>query len=167
MSKQALKRFTISKKRVTLKKIEHAVKITKKVGIKTISFNIIGHPLETVETIKETIKFNKKIKVDDFKTQFIIPFPGTELYQIAEKYGTFDRHWKKMSVFKEPIFVPHGLTKEDLIRWNKKAFWSFYLQPRIIFKYLTQIRNLQELKVILIGGITLISWKIKELFRKK
>lgn len=155
------------KKKVTLEKIEQAVKITRKAGIKTISFNIIGHPLETIETIKETIKFNKKIKVDDFKTQFMIPFPGTELYQIAEKYGTFDRDWKKMSVFKEPIFVPHGLTKEELIQWNKKAFWSFYLRPRIIFKYLTQIRSLQELKIIMIGGITLIGWKIKELFHKK
>lgn len=155
------------KKKVTLEKIEQAVKITRKAGIKTISFNIIGHPLETIDTIKETIKFNKKIKVDDFKTQFMIPFPGTELYQIAEKYGTFDRDWKKMSVFKEPIFVPHGLTKEELILWNKKAFWSFYLRPRIIFKYLSQIRNLQELRVILIGGLTLIGWKIKELFHKK
>jgi radical SAM superfamily enzyme YgiQ (UPF0313 family) len=155
------------KKRVTLEKIEHAVKMTRKAGIKTISFNIIGHPLETVETIKETIRFNKKIGVDDFKTQFMIPFPGTELYHIAGEYGTFDKDWKKMSVFKEPIFVPHGLTKEELIRWNKKAFWSFYIQPRIILKYLTQIRNLQELKVIIVGGITLIGWKIKELFRKK
>lgn len=155
------------KKKVTLEKIEHAVKITKKAGIGTISFNIIGHPLETIETIKETIKFNKKIKVDDFKTQFMIPFPGTELYQIAEKYGAFERDWKKMSVFKEPIFVPHGLTKEDLMRWNKKAFWSFYLQPRIIFNYLVQIRSLQELKVIVRGGITLIGWKVRELFQKK
>ena len=154
------------KKKVTLEKIAEAVKMTRKARIKTISFNIIGHPLETIETIKETIKFNKKIKVDDFKTQFMIPLPGTELYQIAEKYGTFDRDWKKMSVFKEPIFVPHGLTKEELIKWNKKAFWSFYMQPRIIFNYFTQIRSMQELKVIMIGGITLIGWKIKELFHK-
>jgi len=156
----------IEKKRVTLEKIAHAVKITREAGIKTISFNIIGHPLETIETIKATINFNKKIKVDDFKTQFMVPFPGTELYQVAEKYGAFDRDWKRMSVFREPIFIPHGLTKEDLIKWNKKAFWSFYLQPRVIFKYLTQIRNIQELKVIFMGGITLVGWKIKELFQK-
>jgi len=156
----------IEKKRVTLEKIAHAVKITREAGIKTISFNIIGHPLETIETIKATISFNKKIKVDDFKTQFMVPFPGTELYQVAEKYGAFDRDWKRMSVFREPIFIPHGLTKEDLIKWNKKAFWSFYLQPRVIFKYLTQIRNIQELKVIFMGGITLVGWKIKELFQK-
>lgn len=155
------------KKKVTLEKIESAVKLTRKAGIRTIGFNIIGHPLETIDTIKETINFNKKIKIDDFKTQFMVPFPGSELYQIAEQYGTFNKDWKSMSVFQEPVFVPHGLTKEDLIKWNKKGFWSFYLQPRIIFSYLTNIRSLSEIKAILIGGITLMKWKIKELFCPK
>jgi len=155
------------KKKVTLEKIEKAVEMTRKAGIRTISFNIIGHPLETVETIKQTIKFNKKIKVDDFKTQFMVPFPGSELYQMAKNYGTFNEDWKAMSVFKEPIFIPHGLTKEELIKWNKKAFWSFYLQPRIILSYLTQIRGISEIRMMLLGGITLVKWKVKELFTSK
>jgi len=154
------------KKNINLKQIEKAVYLTRRAGIRTISFNIIGHPFETVDTIKETIAFNKKIKIDDFKTQFMIPFPGTELYQYAEKYGTFDRDWKKMGVFKEPIFVPHGLTKEDLIKWNKKGFWSFYLQPRIVLSYLTEVRSLQEIKVMLIGALTLVGWKLREWFHR-
>ncbi|HHT9158609.1 MAG TPA: B12-binding domain-containing radical SAM protein [Candidatus Brocadiaceae bacterium] len=155
------------KKKVTLEKIESAVKLTRKAGIRTIGFNIIGHPLETIETIKETINFNKKIKIDDFKTQFMVPFPGSELYQIAEQYGTFNKDWKSMSVFQEPVFVPHGLTKEDLIKWNKKGFWSFYLQPRVILAYLTHIRSFNDMKMIFMGGFTLISWKIKALFYPK
>lgn len=152
------------KKGVTLEQIKHAVKLTRKAGIRTISLNIIGHPLESIKTIKDTIDFNKKIKIDDFKTQFMVPFPGSELYQYAEQYGKFDKDWKKMSVFKEPVFIPNGLTKKDLITWNKKAFWSFYLQPRIIMSYLTKIRSLNELKVMLIGGLTLLGWMIRELF---
>lgn len=155
------------KKKISLDKIEEAVKLTRKAGIRTIGFNIIGHPLETVETIKETIRFNKKIKIDDSKTQFMVPFPGSELYHIAEKYGTFKKDWKSMSVFSEPVFVPHGFTKEELIKWNKISFRSFYFQPRIIFSYLTNVRSVAEVKVIIIGGFTLIGWKIKELFRLK
>ena len=153
------------KKKISLEKIESAVKLTRKAGIRTIGFNIIGHPLETVETIKETIRFNKKIKIDDSKTQFMVPFPGSELYHMAEKYGTFKKDWKNMSVFSEPVFIPHGFTKEELIKWNKKSFRSFYFQPRIIFSYLTQVRSVAEIKVIIIGGFTLIGWKIKELFK--
>ena len=157
----------IEKKNVTLEQIEKAVKITRKAKIKTIGFNIIGHPLETIDTIKQTIKFNKKIKIDDFKTQFMTPFPGTELYQYAERYGTFDRDWKKMSVFTEPVFIPHGLTKEELVMWNKNGFWSFYLQPRILYSYFIKIRSIKELIIIVKGGITLIAWKAKELLNSK
>lgn len=157
----------IEKKNIDLEQIEKAVALTRKAGIKTIAFNMIGHPLETVETIKETINFNKKIKVDDFKTQFLVPFPGTELYQNADKYGTFNRDWRKMGVFNEPIFIPRGLTKEELIKWNKKGFMSFYLQPRILLSYLFQIRSLNGIKAILAGAFTIINWKIKQLFQRK
>lgn len=151
------------KKMVTLEGIEKAVTLTRKSGIRTIGLNIIGHPLETIETIKSTIEFNKKIRIDDFKTQFMVPFPGTELYNYADQYGKFDKDWGKMSVFQEPIFVPNDLTKEELILWNKKAFWSFYLRPIIILSYLTQIRSFNELKAVLIGGFTLLVWKAGEI----
>lgn len=157
----------IEKKNVTLEQIAGAVAMTRRAGIRTISFNMIGHPLETIETIKKTIDFNKKIKVDEFKTQFMVPFPGTELYQFAEKYGIFDKNWRRMTVFTEPIFIPYGLTKDDLLRWNKRGFRSFYLQPRIIFSYLTSVRSFDELKIIFIGAFTIVAWKIKEFFQKR
>lgn len=157
----------IEKKGIRLEQIAKAVALTRKAGIKTISFNIIGHPKETVETIKATINFNKAIKVDDFKTQFMTPFPGTELYREADKYGVFDRDWKKMGVFKDPIFVPFGLTKEEMIRWNKEGFRSFYMQPRVILSYLLGIRSLAEVKMLMAGGFTMIGWKIRELFTRR
>jgi len=153
----------LEKKKINLRQIEDAVALVRKAGIKTISFNMIGHPLESTETIKETINFNKRIKVDEFKTQFLVPFPGTELYQNAEEYGSFDRDWRKMGVFKEPIFIPYGLTRHDLIKWNKKGFISFYTQPRIILSYLMNIRKLSEIKTILIGAITMVWWKVRDL----
>lgn len=153
----------IEKKGVTLERIEQAIVMIRKAGIKTISFNIVGHPLETVETMKKTIAFNKRIKVDDFKTQFMVPFPGTELYQNAEKYGTFEKDWKKMTVF-QPVFIPHGLTKEDLIAWNKRGFRSFYLQPRIILSYLRNIRSFGEAQKILLGIMTIARWRVRECF---
>lgn len=157
----------IEKKGVKLEQVARGVKLTREAGIKTISFNIIGHPLETVDTIKETINFNKRIGVDDFKTQFMTPFPGTELYNDVDKYGKLDKDWKRMAVFGEPVFVPHGLTKEDMIEWNKRGFRSFYFQPRIIFSYLMGIRSFDEFKTILIGGITLIAWGIAGIFCRK
>ena len=155
----------IEKKHIKLEQIEKGVALTRKAGIKTIGFNIIGHPTETVNDIKKTIDFNKKIKIDEFKTQFMVPFPGTEIYRDAEKYGTFNKDWEKMSVFNEPQFIPKDLTKEEMIRWNKKGFNSFYLQPRIILSYLKEIRGFGEIKKIVMGAFTIIGWKVKDLSR--
>ncbi|MFH1190105.1 MAG: radical SAM protein [Candidatus Omnitrophota bacterium] len=154
----------IEKKSIKLDEIARAVDLTKRAGIRTISFNIIGHPLETIETIKKTIDFNKRIRVDEFKTQFMTPFPGTELYQNAEKYGALDKDWSKMAVFRDPIFIPYGLTKEDMIAWNKKGFMSFYMQPRIILGYIRNIRSFGELRVMISGGLTIITWELMKLF---
>jgi radical SAM superfamily enzyme YgiQ (UPF0313 family) len=155
------------KKHITLDRITEAVAMTRRSGIRTISFNMIGHPFETVETIRQTINFNKRIKVDEFKTEFLVPFPGTELYNHAEKYGAFEKDWRKMSVFREPIFIPHGLTKEEMIRWNKKGFVSFYFQPRVILSYLAKVKDLASLRIMLIGGLTILAWLFKELLSRK
>lgn len=155
------------KKKVTLEQIARSVAMTRAAGIKVISLNMIGHPLETIDTIKETIRFNKRIKVDDFKTQFMMPFPGTELYSMAHLYGQFDPDWRKMSVFREPVFIPNGLTREDLIRWNKKGFISFYTQPRVILAYLRELRNWAALKTMIQGGWLLMCWQIRMLFGRE
>lgn len=147
----------VEKKNVTLEQIERAVRLTRKVGIRVVGFNMIGHPLETIESMKKTMDFNKRIKVDDFKTEFLIPFPGTELYRTAEKYGTLDRDWRKMGVYKGPVFIPYGLTEELIIKWHKKGLWQFYLQPRVILSYLKQIKSLNDIKTLFLGATVILS----------
>jgi len=146
----------LENKNLTLKQIEDAVGLTKKAGIRTIGFVIIGHPKETIETIKATIKFCKKIALDDFKMSFMVPFPSTPLYSYAEKYGTLNKDWRKMNAYVAPCFVPYGLTKEDLVKYRKKAHREFYLRPKIIFSYLSQIRKPSQILVLIKGFLSLL-----------
>jgi len=145
------------KKHLKLEQIERAVRLTKRFGIRVVGFNMIAHPLETVESMKKTIDFNKRIGVDDFKAEFLIPFPGTELNRTAEQYGKFDNDWRKMGVYKGPIFVPNGLTEELLEEWNMRGTWQFYLQPRVILSYLSQVRGPGDLKTLFVGGSVVFS----------
>ena len=147
----------VEKKNITLKQIERAVKLTRKVGIRVVGFNMIGHPLETIKTMKKTIDFNKRIKVDDFKAEFLTPFPGTEVYLTVDKYGTLDKDWRKMGVYKGPSFIPYGLTEELLIEWHKRGLRQFYLQPRIILSYIKQIKSLNDIKTLFLGASVVIS----------
>lgn len=147
----------LEKKNITLEQIEKAIKLTKKAGIRTIGFAMIGHPKETSETVKATINFSKKLALDDFKIVYLTPYPGTPLYDCAEKYGRLNKDWKKMNAYTEPCFIPYGLTKEDLIKYRRLMYRKFYFRPKIIFSYISQIRSPYQLMVLLKGFISLVN----------
>jgi len=146
------------KKNISLDTIAKAVRITKAAGIRTMGYNIIGHPHETVDTLRQTIAFNKKIGIDDCQFGFLVPYPGTELHGIAHLYGSFEDDWRKMSHFREPTFVPHGFTKQELIKWGKKAYLQFYLRPKVVLSYLGRVRSPAQLRLMALGALTMFGW---------
>ncbi len=86
------------KKGITVGQVKRAVTDTIDVGMSTITCSfIVGHPEDTVETVKETFDFvmylkhlaperGSKVKVT---TPFLItvPYPGTYLYENAHELG--------------------------------------------------------------------------------
>ncbi len=124
-----------------LERIEEALAATRKAGMRTKGFFMIGHPKETEETIRETIAFARKAVLDDFSITRFTPFPGSEIYERTGEYGEFDDDWKKMNLM-NTVFVPHGLTAEAIDRYAATAFRRFYLRPGIILRYLGRmLRN--------------------------
>lgn len=123
-----------AKKAITLEQVEEAVRWTKEAGIHTKGFFILGFPLETEESISNTINFSKKIMLDDISVNLMTPFPGSEIYNIADKYGKFNKDWSKMNML-QSVFIPNGLSEDGLNFYNKKMLKEFYLRPRIIKNY--------------------------------
>lgn len=122
------------KKNITLEEVEKALKLTHECGIKTKGFFILGTPLETKETAGETIKFLKKIKLDDFHMTYFTPFPGTEIYSQIKGNNKLNRKWGEMNEW-SPVFIPPEMTREELIFFSKKAFREFYFRPKIMLSY--------------------------------
>ncbi len=125
-------------KNITLAKIEQAVKWTKEAGLLSKGFFILGHPTDDQETIKKTIGFALSIPLDDISVSMMTPFPGSKLHDIASQYGEFEDNWAKMNEL-DVVFVPKGLTKEDLQRYSKEMFRRFYLRPRIMLNYMKRV----------------------------
>ncbi|MDD2653612.1 MAG: radical SAM protein [Candidatus Omnitrophica bacterium] len=143
------------RKNETLAQMEKVIGWTRKVGIKSKGFFMMGNFMETEETLQQTIDFAKRIKLDDFHATFLTPLPGSEIYDMADQYGEFDRNWDKMSMW-FPVFVPKGLKKETLESYRKKAFLEFYVRPSIILSYLTNIRTVSDIRKISNGISALI-----------
>jgi len=118
--------------------VEKAVQMTRQAGILTKGFFILGAPLETRETFNKSVKFAKRIGLDDFSLFNLTPFPGSQIYEIAGDYGEFDRDWTKMNLL-TPVFLPKGLNARDLAEMNKSALREFYLRLPIFMSYLKRM----------------------------
>lgn len=127
----------ILKKKITLDQVRNVIRWTKESGISPKGFFMIGNFLETKETIAKTINFAKEIALDYFQITNFTPFPGSEVYNIVGDYGLFEKNWKKMNMLKI-CFVPRGLTSNDLLENQRKAYLEFYLRPRIIFEQIQE-----------------------------
>jgi len=142
------------RKGITTAKIEETVHLIRKNGIKVKGFFMLGNPLETEATIRETVDFARKLKIDDFQVTFFTPLPGSEIYSIAEKYGEFNRDYENMSYWK-PLFIPWGLTKEQLIYYYKWSYRKFYFRLRTIGMYLKRVNSAKYLSRLVLGAILL------------
>lgn len=128
------------KKRESIDTIRKSIEIADKCGISCQGFFIFGLPGETKDTIEESINFASKSRLS--RAQFLIldVLPGCELWDSLK--GQFVPNFAKNS-YKEPEWLPNGLTKKDLLKAQSKAFRKFYLRPFIFFKLLKSVRPSQ------------------------
>lgn len=68
------------KKGINLQQIERAIRGNIKAKLTLQANFIFGDPVETCETMKETINFTRKFQNISMGYGFIIPYPGTKLY---------------------------------------------------------------------------------------
>jgi hypothetical protein len=61
--------------------------------------------------------------------------PGTYQYQHAKEYGSLDQSSWSAFNFWRPVFVPWGLTREQLLAKHSEFLKRFYLRPRLILRH--------------------------------
>ncbi|GFP32977.1 hypothetical protein HKBW3S42_01288, partial [Candidatus Hakubella thermalkaliphila] len=120
--------------------VERAVRWSREACILTKGFFRLGHPTDTRETIEETIRFARKLALHDVSVNILTPLPGSQIYEVANQYGKFDNDWRKMNLL-NVVFVPYGLTREELEGYYGRFLKEFYLRPRIITSYLKRIAS--------------------------
>jgi len=72
-------------KHITLEELKRAFFLTKRSGIRTYASFMIGNLTDTSTSIKNSIKFAKKLDPDYFGFAITMPYPGSRLYEILEK----------------------------------------------------------------------------------
>ena len=150
------------KKRFTLEQVRKAIKATKKAKIEILAYFMLGLPGETKELSQQTIDFAKELNAEYAKFNITVPYPGTELYRQAIKENCLEtKEWDKYNSFTalssdEPVYVPKGMTKKELIKMTKKAYRDYYLRPTMMFKHLKKLSSLNNIKIYLNMASTII-----------
>lgn len=150
------------RKNVTKDKIAHVIDMATKAGITTKANFILGHLGETHDSIMETIEFARSLNVTYVQHTHLVPLPGSETYEMADKYGTWDPSWKKMNTLLIN-FIPKGFTRQDLVYYSKLFWRSFYLQPKVIWRELCRIKTKEDVKRL---SLAIISFFKVALFRR-
>jgi anaerobic magnesium-protoporphyrin IX monomethyl ester cyclase len=125
------------KKKISLDVIKKSINIANREGISTQGFFVFGLPGETRETIEQTIQFAGKTKLSRAQFAILDVLPGSELWDTLK--GEFKPNWEKNS-YKEPEWIPEGLTKQDLLDAQSRAMRKFYFRPRIFLRLIRHLR---------------------------
>ena len=153
--------LNVLRKGITLEQVERAFYWSKKVGIQTLAYFMLGSPTETKEDITATLNLAKKLNPDYAHFSITTPFPATDLYYLGlkQKILPYD-YWKEFAENPRPDFRSYfweeNFTREELIALLKKAYRSFYFRPTYILKTLINIRSLPEFKAKFKAGLNML-----------
>jgi radical SAM superfamily enzyme YgiQ (UPF0313 family) len=106
------------RKGITLEQVRQAIRYAVGLGMQVVCSLILGHPDETEEDARLSIDFVQELwqmGVKEAGFAFLIPFPGTDVYEHREAYGItlHETDWAKFT-FDRPIISTKHLSRECL-----------------------------------------------------
>ncbi len=155
------------KKNVTIECIRKAVSMAKKAKLKVSTPFIFGIPGETYEEGLRTIDFAIELNADMVNFHTLTPYPGTELYNNIDRYGTMTDKTEDLT-FETGAFVPFSMTREEILNLKELGFKRFYCRPSYVIKRILSVRSRYDFLALLYGAkavFVLISHP--QLFQKK
>jgi len=129
----------------------------KKLGIKVHGTFIIGLPVDTPETVRETIEFAKELDPHTIQVSIAAPYPGTELYREALEHGWLDEAHADLvdssGVQIAPLHYPH-LTHTEIFQSVEELYRRFYFRaPKIAAIVSEMVRSPQVMRRRLREGV--------------
>jgi hopanoid biosynthesis associated radical SAM protein HpnJ len=147
-SDDTLKRI---KKGVTTDEMRRFTKACHRAGVVVHGTFILGLPVETPETVDQTIRFAQELDVFSLQVSLAAPYPGTELYEMARLNGWFARKDKTDIVdgdgFQQSTLEYPGMSKERIFEEVDRFYRSYYLRPKPILRI---IRTMLEDKDVFV-----------------
>ena len=119
--------------------IVRAIKTLHEYGINSHGMFVLGADDDTKQTIRDTVTFALKHRIDTVMLNILTPLPGTPQYESLEEQGRiFDKRWHLYDAH-HVVFTPKQMTAYELQREVVRAYMRFY-SKRQWFKLLVTFR---------------------------
>lgn len=110
------------------------LRMVKTAGLRVKGLFMIGLPGETAVAIRRTIDYALSLPLDEINVTKFTPFPGAPVYQTIREQGEFTEDWPAMNCMNF-VFVPRGMTREELEGLYNEFIRRFYRRTRIHWGY--------------------------------
>lgn len=134
------------KKGITREQIYTAINLLKKYKVPVKLNILIGtSPLETKETLRDTLRQAQKLRVDQIMFNIVSPFPGTEFYEMAKENGWIDGgEYTPTNVQRESILNYPHLSARDMEKILYRYNMRYFLSPYVIWSHIRRFSNFSE-----------------------
>ncbi len=140
----------------TLEQGEKAIRLTREAGIASRTNFMLGFPVSTHETVKNSIKYAKNINAENYRFFHVVPLPNTPLWDkcVEDKIISDDIDWSKFN-FNEAMIATNDLSLDDLQVYAGAAYFHVFkwkvlkeFTITVIFNFYKFLKELPKRKKI-------------------
>lgn len=121
-----------------LDEVGQKLKMVRDAGMRVKGLFMVGLPGEDAAAIRRTIDYALSLPLDEINVTKFTPFPGAPVYRTIREFGEFDENWELMNCI-NTVFVPNGMTKEQIDDLYDEFIRRFYHRTRINWGYTKMI----------------------------
>lgn len=128
------------KKGVSMDQMRAFTSACHRAGVMIHGTFVLGLPVETPQTIENTLRFAMELDVFSLQVSLAAPYPGTELFETARQNGWFVKQDKTDLVetdgFQQSTLEYPGLSKDVIFEAVDRFYRAYYLRPTPILRIL-------------------------------
>jgi radical SAM superfamily enzyme YgiQ (UPF0313 family) len=129
----------------------------RRAGLRTVGTFIIGLPEETAATLRETLDLAIELELDFMSLNMAVPRFGTPFRAEALRLGLAERGELVMDQGGAQAFLPtRTLDRDAMLGLKRRMIRRFYLRPGYLFRRLTSVKSLYELRAQALEGWALL-----------
>lgn len=136
-------------KNITTVQAKRAFNEARRAGLNTYGFFIVGHKLDTYQTVLKTVNFAKSLTPDFVSFFSLVPFPGTKLYDLVPMNLKYD--WSRIMYSGWGRGLPpmklSNVEPEDLLAFEWQAHVKVYASLSYIVRNIIFPRSHKRLFV--------------------